>query len=401
MDTIAPAEKAPPLRMRFSGREGDFFRILLSGSLLQIPTFGFYRFWLTTNVRRHIWSHTQIGEDAVEYTGRATELLFGFLFALAILVPVYVLYFIVAIEAERMQAFASVPLVAVTYVLGYYASYRARRYRATRTVFRGVRFWMTGSGWAFLGRAVLWDIATLLTVGLLYPWRRAALERYKMGNTHFGTLQGAFVGNGATLFKRGGWIWGLYLVLAALFALPALREQWLIAVPLGILLAVTAPVLFPVFRAIELRWWLESARLGPVTAASDLRIGAVFWCYAKTVLIAIAYSLAAGAAIGVIAAIAGVIVFMAVGGEAENLRQLPVFLSIIAGVGGAILYLAFLLGFDIIRRLFLDRGIWAVSIDSVTLSNIEAMDAAIAAGGEVPGGLGEGLLEALDVGGGF
>jgi hypothetical protein len=28
----------------------------------------------------------------------------------------------------------------ILYVLGY----RARRYRATRTIFRGLRFWMTG-----------------------------------------------------------------------------------------------------------------------------------------------------------------------------------------------------------------------------------------------------------------
>ena len=48
----------------------DLFSILLRGSLLQIPTFGFYRFWLTTDVRRHLWTHTRIGEDSFEYTGR-------------------------------------------------------------------------------------------------------------------------------------------------------------------------------------------------------------------------------------------------------------------------------------------------------------------------------------------
>ena len=84
---------------------------------------------------------------------------------MAVLVPVYILYFVVTLEAERLQAFASVPLFLLLYVLGYYALYRARRYRATRTVFRGVRFWMTGSGWAFLGRAILWDLITVVTLG--------------------------------------------------------------------------------------------------------------------------------------------------------------------------------------------------------------------------------------------
>jgi hypothetical protein len=80
---------------------------------------------------------------------------------------------------------------------------------------------------------------------------------------------------------------------------------------------------------------------------------------------------------------------------------MPPLLAAVGGIAAAVIYLAFLLGFDIIRRLYLDRGIWALSIDSVMLANLEAVDAAIAAGGEVPGGLGEGLLESLDVGGGF
>ena len=50
-------------RMGFSGKERDLFDILLRGSLLQIPTFGFYRFWLNTDVRRHLWTHTRIGPD--------------------------------------------------------------------------------------------------------------------------------------------------------------------------------------------------------------------------------------------------------------------------------------------------------------------------------------------------
>ena len=80
-------------------------------------------------------------------------------------------------------------------MLGYYALFRARRYRATRTIFRGVRFWMTGSGWAYVGRAILWDLLTVLTLGFAYAWRSAALERYKMRHTRYGDLQGAFVGD--------------------------------------------------------------------------------------------------------------------------------------------------------------------------------------------------------------
>src|SRR3712207_3423042 len=182
------AASPPPGRpMSFTGDGGTFFKMLLRGGFLQIPTFGFYRFWLTTQVRRHLWSHTRIGSESFEYTGTAKEILIGFLIALAVLVPIYLAYFMLGVLAEEIQAFASIPLFLLLWVLGYFASYRSRNYRATRTTFRGLRFWMDGSGWAYAVRAILWDLATILTLGLAYPWRAAALERYKMRHTHFGS----------------------------------------------------------------------------------------------------------------------------------------------------------------------------------------------------------------------
>ena len=52
-----------------------------------VVTLGIYRFWLATDVRRFLWSNTEISGDTLEYNGLATELLVGFLFALAILFP--------------------------------------------------------------------------------------------------------------------------------------------------------------------------------------------------------------------------------------------------------------------------------------------------------------------------
>jgi uncharacterized membrane protein YjgN (DUF898 family) len=127
----------PPSEVSFSCDRGEFFRLVRNGAGLELITFGFYRFWLATDIRRHLWSHTSIGDDAPEYTGRGRELLIGFLFALAILVPIYLAYFLVGIEAERYKAFASFPLFLFFYLFGQFAIYRARRYRLTRTVWGG------------------------------------------------------------------------------------------------------------------------------------------------------------------------------------------------------------------------------------------------------------------------
>jgi len=147
---------------------------------------------LATDMRRHLWSNTSVDGDAAEYTGTAKELLIGFLFALAILAPIYLVYFLIGLEAERLRAFASIPLGLFFYLFAQFAIYRARRYRLTRTVWRGVRFWMTGSGWSYAWRAGLWGLLSLLTLGIAVPWAKASLERYKMRHTAYGNLQGRF-----------------------------------------------------------------------------------------------------------------------------------------------------------------------------------------------------------------
>jgi hypothetical protein len=101
--------RSPPVSasVSFSGDRNEFRGLVERGAGLELITFGFYRFWLATDIRRHLWSHTFVDGDAPEYTGRGKELLLGFLFALAILVPIYLAYFLIGVEAERFKAFAS------------------------------------------------------------------------------------------------------------------------------------------------------------------------------------------------------------------------------------------------------------------------------------------------------
>ena len=164
--------------------------------------------------------------------------------------PIYLAYFLLGLEAERLQAFASFPLVAVLLSVRPFAIYRARRYRLTRTVWRGVRFWMNGSGWAYAWRAALWGLLMIVTLGLALPWREAALERYKMRHTYYGDLQGSFEGRGWEFFKRGWWLW--LLTPLALYVIPLRRSS------------------MRAFKAMEWRWWLSGIRFGDVRLESNL-----------------------------------------------------------------------------------------------------------------------------------
>jgi uncharacterized membrane protein YjgN (DUF898 family) len=378
--------------MSFSGRAGEFFKMLLKGGLLQVPTFGFYRFWLITQIRRHLWANTRIGDEAFEYTGTAKEILIGFLIALAILVPIYIVYFVLGILAEETQAFASIPLFLLLYALSQYAAYRARTYRATRTTFRGLRFWMDGSAWAYARRAALWDLATVLTLGLAYPWRKAALERYMMQHTLFGSLRGDFVGTGGTFFKRGVWIWLLNVGIVALVAVtlatsgPRPGARMLVA-----LLLLALPITFPIFLAIQARWQAEGLRFGPMSVVSALSNGAFIGTFIKLVLSNIVL------VVGFMAFMAGLMAPVAGDLQALDENGLTSQLSAFFVVA-AIVYLGLIIGFGILQRYFMGRGLWAILAASLSVTNLSALDQVVAAGNPVSG-VGEGLADAFDLGG--
>src|SRR5436190_19447841 len=150
---VAPVEVPPPPApsngARFTGHERAFWRLLIRGAVLLFVTLGIYRFWLATDVRRFLWSNTEIAGDGLEYIGTARELLLGFLIAIALLVPVNVAFFVAALGRGWLSQISGFLALVVLALLGQFAVYRARRYRLTRTVYRGIRLHQTGSAWRY------------------------------------------------------------------------------------------------------------------------------------------------------------------------------------------------------------------------------------------------------------
>ncbi len=377
--------QSPPADVSFSGERSVFRKLVMRGAALELVTVGFYRFWLTTDMRRHLWAHTSVDGDAAEYTGKGRELLIGFLFALAIIIPIYIAYFIVSIEAERIRAFASVPLVAFFYVFGQFAVYRARRYRLTRTVWRGVRFWMDGSGWGYAMRASLWALLVPLTLGLILPWREAALERYKMRHSFYGDLQGSFEGRGWDFFKRGWWLW----LLAGLSFL-TMRVPYL-----SLLVLVAAPFIYGAFKAIEWRWWVSGIRFGEAGFESSLTRGALTALYWKAIgwVILLVLGFAAFSALCAFA-VAGMS-----GLSIQQFFETPKTLSsvpllVLGGVG----YLILVLAIGVVTRVYLQRDLWVRIVASTVVHNMEATDN-VSVQGELASALGEGFADGFDVAG--
>lgn len=376
--SFLPERLPPPLPavpISFSGERHKFLHLVSRGAALELVTLGFYRFWLATDIRRHLWANTIVDGDAAEYTGRGKELLIGFLFAMTILVPIYLAYFLVSVEAERLRGFAGVPLVIAFYAFGQFAIYRARRYRLTRTVWRGVRFWMDGSGWSYAGRSMLWALLVVLTLGLAWPWREAALERYKMRHSYYGDLQGGFDGRGWDFFKEAWWLW--------------------LCVPFALVLFPLLPFVYAEFKAVEWRWWLSGLRFGGVRLHSTLRPAALFGLYWKLIGWFVALLIAAGVYFWAVTFAASKLA----GSDADEpatpdvlFDNIPVLVMV--GLG----YVALILSLNVVRRLYLLRDMWARVLGSVEMHGIEALGN-VAATGDVASALGEGFADGLDVAG--
>lgn len=83
MQTQNPSPHEP---VNFDGRIGELYKIFLLNLFLGILTLGIYHFWGKTRVRRYVTSSFSIANDRLEYTGYGSELFWGFIKALIILV---------------------------------------------------------------------------------------------------------------------------------------------------------------------------------------------------------------------------------------------------------------------------------------------------------------------------
>ena len=389
-----PASADSPVA--FTADRPAFRRLVLRGALLELVT------------ADGEWSRTSVGGDAPEYVGTAKQLLVGFLFAVAILVPIYVGYFLLGLEAEQLQTFASMPLVLFYYVFLQFAIYRSRRYRLTRTVWRGVRFSMTGSGLNYAWRVGLWSLLVFISLGFALPWRQAALERFKMRYTAYGNLQGCFEGTGGGLFKQGWWLWvGTWVLVAlpivglvAMFApqIGPLNPIAPLIAPLVVLgfflLVVAAPFIYALYKSIEWRWWASGIRLGDVRFSSDLRRGAFIGLYWKvtgwSLLLILGLSIWLGAAVG-----AGFALVGGVGTVEEQMLRVSQHWGVLAA--SAVGYVVFVLAFWAVMRIYLIHDVWQRVAQSVTVHNLAAASEVAAAQGELAGAIGEGLADSLDV----
>lgn len=207
--TTAPA--APPHRITWTAPPGGLLGLSLLNGLLRVLTLGVYHFWGKTEVRQRIWSAVRIDGEPLEYRGTGGELFMGFLIVFALVLLPLALIALVPILVWGVSIFSNF-LIQLAFgilfvLLSGLALYRARRYRLSRTRWRGIRGGLSGNSGGFAWTYFWTWLLIPLTLGWIVPWRAARLQRDLFNDTCFGDKAFTFTGRSGPLYARYWVVW--------------------------------------------------------------------------------------------------------------------------------------------------------------------------------------------------
>lgn len=203
----APSPEAPKgeaVHVSWHGSPWSLAGLGLVNALLSLLTLGIYSFWGRTEVRQRIWSSVRLNGEPLEYTGRGLELFLGFVIVFGVfLLPSMLLVLGLTIglgQNHPITVLAMVGLYVLAFFLWGVAAYRARRYRLSRTHWRGVRGWLDGSPTRY-GWTSFWSFLLIpFTAGWIMPWRSNLLYRAMTNDMRFGNRPFRYAGQAGPLY---------------------------------------------------------------------------------------------------------------------------------------------------------------------------------------------------------
>jgi uncharacterized membrane protein YjgN (DUF898 family) len=189
-----PADWRP--LVSFEGTGWGYFKLLAITFLFSLFTLGVYSFWGRTAQRAYLWSSTRVLGEPLEYTGTGKELFISFCIAM----PLVLVGSLILGYAALFHPLAQAAVYLFLLFAWQFASYRALRYRLTRTRWRGIRGNLGGSASAYAVKAMGYLLAAVLSLGLAYPWVASRLVNLRLNNVWFGDRRLAFNGAARPLY---------------------------------------------------------------------------------------------------------------------------------------------------------------------------------------------------------
>lgn len=206
---VIPAEAAQQLsstsrKAVFHGTGGTLFGIHLVNTLLTLVTLGIYYYWAKVRVRTFLFGQTEFAGDRFSYHGSARELLNGTIKASLVFgIP----YFLMGNAGQFVEGNTAIQVtlkVAAWLLLVLFipvAITGARRYRLSRTAWRGIRFSFRGNTLDFIKLWFSGYFLTAVTLGLYYPYFSTKKHAFLTAHSYFGSEPFKFSGDGAVLSR--------------------------------------------------------------------------------------------------------------------------------------------------------------------------------------------------------
>ena len=179
-NTVDAAPREFPFH--FLGQGGEYFRIWIVNILLTILTLGIYSAWAKVRNHRYFYGNTRLSEHSFEYLASPIAILKGRLIAVGFLL-LYIL-------SEQFIPLLSLLLFLVFLVALPWLVCRAMAFRNYHTRYRNIRFGFDGQYQDALKVFVLWPLAGILSVGILFPYaiyrqKQFLVQHSRYGSCHF------------------------------------------------------------------------------------------------------------------------------------------------------------------------------------------------------------------------
>lgn len=308
-----PSEDAPGLPFSFHGRAGEYFGIWIVNLLLSIVTLGIYSAWAKVRTKRYFYGNTHLDGSAFAYLASPLQILKGRLIMFAFFATYAILTSILPTLAW--------PFLAFMFLITPWAVVRARAFNAHNSAYRNVRFGFTGRIVDAFKLYVLWPIASLLTLGGLWPYSTYLADRFFVDHSRYGQAEMTFAGRPGAYYRIYGFAlflaWpavllalafialGLYIGTQGLAGDPAetervmaeLGERWLTPIvgllPIWILIAIPLGIAASAYLTVYRQNYLfNNTRVGPHRLRLNLTLGRVLWIrFTNLIVIALSFGL--------------------------------------------------------------------------------------------------------------
>ncbi|WP_425073899.1 YjgN family protein [Sagittula sp. S175] len=405
-------EVQPQMGISYTGDKGPMFSLMLKTGLLTLVTFGIYRFWQKTRVRKYIWSSVNAGGDTFEYTGTGMEKFLGFLVAIVFL-AVYlgiiqmVLFYLglnVFVDPDTASQEQIIAQVAAIYISIFavmpfilFAVYRARRYKMARTRYRGIRLGMEKGAWGYVLRAIGYGLLSMATLGILAPLMTFRLEKYMTDRSYYGTTRLRQDGKWTDLYSAMKHVFialGILILSGIMIAVGVSQDSAGLGILGGISMFVGYVWFFigAIYYQVRAFGYLMSHKVlgDDVRFTSGPRTGTVIKTY---ILGGLLWSLLSSVVFGIVFALAMPLIFMAENTTDPNMVTVGLLVALIA-VG----YLVGIVVMQALSMILITQPILAHYIQTITIVNPEGLDR-VHQREALTGIDADGFADALDIGG--